>query len=160
MPPLAALTGLAAGTLALLASARPVHGPDRLGYCPTVTVGRYDGGCAEVPAPVPSHGVSWYNGVPWDLAHIPGGSFTRLDLHGARWAGVSLQGAYLDKCDLKGCNLRGAHLRDATFVNCDLTYADLTDADLTGVTSVWTSWPAGFDPQAHGARPEARRDDG
>jgi hypothetical protein len=51
-------------------------------------------------------------------------------------------------CDWRGCDLRGVKLRD-----CDLVSAELEGADLRGcLYDVFTRWPAGFHPQAHGAR--------
>ena len=98
-----------------------------------------------------------------------------LELPRAQWAGIdlhdatliacnfrgcdlfaaSLPGATLTACEFRGGNLGGAILRSVTFWECDLRGADLTDADLAGATyDRFTRWPAGFEPQAHGARME------
>ena len=56
--PLIALTGLAAGTIALLASARPVQAPQRrITHLTHILPASDDGGCSGVPAPVPANGV-------------------------------------------------------------------------------------------------------
>ena len=68
--------------------------------------------------------------------------------------------ARLAGADLRGAGLRGAALREADMQGAWLDGADLTDADLRGTELArahydrFTRWPAGFDPQAHGARLE------
>jgi len=155
--PLMALSGLVAGTIALLASARPVQAPPpapapfRWEYVRALDDG------SEVSDPAPARGKVDREERAWELADIPGGIFQGLDLSGAEWAGVDLHRATFLKCDFSACNLRGADMRSVTLWNCDFTDADLTDVDLNGATFDWsTRWPcpegARFDPQAHGAR--------
>jgi len=143
--PLLALTGLAAGTITLLASARPVLAPQRrvlrlthIRPVPCV------GGCPGVSAPVPSLNIVDARGKAWDLADLPGHVLYRLDLRYAQWAGVDLHGATFTACDFRGCDLSSADLRSATFECCDLRGADLYAADLTGAVSYLSRWPHGL----------------
>lgn len=132
--PLLALTGLAAGTVALLTCERPQPRPPQ----PiTVTVPvPYDGGCSAVPA----------------IAHLRDHENEGQDFSGAEWLGANLRGATFPAGNFRGADLRGVDLPVAYLWECDFTYADLTGANLSGVTfDILTRWPAGFDPQAHGA---------
>jgi hypothetical protein len=152
--PLMALTGVAAGTLALLASARPAQAPERepaVGiYSPLLSID--DRGCSDVAAPVPSHGIIDAGARRWELTDIPGHTVGGLFLQNAEWFAVDLHSASLFACDFQGADLRNADLRGVELLACDFTGADLTDTDLSGATyDTFTRWPAGFDPQAHGA---------
>src|SRR5436309_335421 len=59
--PLAVRTGLAAGTLVLLPCVRPVQAPEPVHRCASyldqIRQIREDGGCSDVPAPVPARGI-------------------------------------------------------------------------------------------------------
>jgi hypothetical protein len=161
--PLMVLTGLAAGTSALVTcdwmepnrpAPRPVSLTDCLATVPD------DAKCADVPAPFPSHGIEDCYHKRWELAAMPGRLLVGLDVRGAEWLGVDLHRAHFVGCDFRGADLRSANLRRARLWRCDLTGADLSDADLTRVDILgatydrFTRWPAGFDPEAHGARLE------
>src|SRR5205823_698063 len=112
--PLRSLTGLAAGTLALLPSARPVQAPAPAHRCiATATPLRYDGGCSYVPAPVLARGIVQAYQLVWMLSAIPGSAVWGLDVRNAEWAGVNLQRATFTQCDFRGCDLRGACLSGA-----------------------------------------------
>jgi Pentapeptide repeats (8 copies) len=74
-----ALTGLAAGSIAVLASARPVQAP-AFQYAPTLMVSHYEGGCSDVPAPAPSHGIVDAEGRRWELSDMPGRPLRGFDL--------------------------------------------------------------------------------
>jgi uncharacterized protein YjbI with pentapeptide repeats len=105
-------------------------------------------------------------------AHLRGANLT-----GANLLGANLTGATLTEANLTGATLNGANLTEASLVRADLsqgspaqhptgaqlvratlTGADLTGAILTGailgeaVYDSETTWPAGFDPKAEGAR--------
>src|SRR5437868_1532036 len=104
--PLMALTGLAGGTMALLASARPVQSPEPAP--PPLLVEKIafpsdDGGCSGVAAPVPAHGIVDAHGREWNLADIPGHIWRGLDLRRGQWAGANLRGATFVGCDFRGC---------------------------------------------------------
>jgi hypothetical protein len=158
--PLSMLAGLTAGTVALLTCERPEPRPPQPLYTwgPVLSVRAYDGGCSEVPAHRPSSSILDYYGKRWKLADMPGQVLACLDLRGAEWFGVDLHRARFVGCDFRGADLRSANLRRARLWKCDLAGADLTGADLTRVEVMgdtyddFTRWPAGFDPQAHGAR--------
>jgi hypothetical protein len=158
--PLIAIAALAGGTVALLACERPGPRPPQpvRVFIPVP----YDGGCSEVPAPVPSFGMIDFDGNPWRIEDIPGHLVEGLDLLGAEWCGVDLGGARLVYCDFSRADLRRAELRRSQIYACSLGGADLTDADLTGAkvySSTFdrsTRWPAGFNPKAHGARLDNR----
>jgi hypothetical protein len=153
--PLTALTGLAAGTIALLSSTRTVQAP-ALQYLPPLIFSRLDGGCSEVPAPVPTHGVAAADGRAWELADMPGHSIRALNLRNAEWGGVDLHGYTFTACEFRGAALAYANLRGAEFWECDLRGADLEGAELTGATyNPFTRWPEGFEPRASGARMDA-----
>ncbi len=78
-------------------------------------------------------------------------NFRGVDLRGVHFVQVN----FLDT-DLAGANLSGADLREAVFRRTDLTGATLAGALLRGAWyDAETRWPAGLDPQAHGARPLA-----
>jgi hypothetical protein len=155
--PLLAFTGLTAGTLALLASAGPVQAPM------TVVMGRpfavepsnvgQDGGCSDVPAPVPSHGIRDARGRLWELGDIPGREVKGLKLAGAEWSGMILRGETFTAWDFCNADLRNADLSNSCLWECDFSGAELTGTNLSEVSyDIFTRWPAGFDPQAHGAR--------
>src|SRR5437868_4974420 len=105
---LIALTGLAAGTIALLASARPVQAPApaRQDFGKIVTV-LNDGGRTELtePGEVPSHNVADSQRRLWDLADIRGREVKGLHLERADWFGVNLHGTTLTACNFRGCDL-------------------------------------------------------
>jgi uncharacterized protein YjbI with pentapeptide repeats len=103
------------------------------------------------------------------------------DLRGAFLASLNLRRSDLSDANLAGADLSGTCLRRADLRRADLCQADLSDADLTGanlaqtklfgamlaspfatavlIQTRWTGarydqrtrWPAGFNPQAHGA---------
>jgi hypothetical protein len=88
--PLMALTGLAAGTVALLASAQPVQTPAP-SWGPEANPGMFvpphdalaardDGGCSNVPGSAPARGLVDSAGHPYELADVPGAGVTRLEL--------------------------------------------------------------------------------
>jgi uncharacterized protein YjbI with pentapeptide repeats len=83
---------------------------------------------------------------------------TGADLRGAEMAGATLAGAILRGASLRGANLKDANLRAASLGDVDLSGANLVGANLTGVDltqaryDAKTEWPAGFDPQWHGAQ--------
>src|SRR5690349_15630399 len=91
--PFLALTGLAAGTLALLASARPVQAPT-----PMMPRDGCRDDCFDLPAPVPAHGIVDAEGRAWELADIPHHVLIGLDLRNAEWFGADLHGAFLVAC--------------------------------------------------------------
>jgi hypothetical protein len=130
--PLIVLTGLAAGTLALLACERRVQAPTR-DYGPgMIIVTRNADECSG----------------PCDPSEIKGGFFFDVKIPGAH-----LSGRVLTECTFDRTNLRGATFRGVTFRRCKFIDCDLAGADLTGATyDRFTQWPPGFDPQAHGAR--------
>jgi hypothetical protein len=148
--PLMALTGMAAGTLALLACDRPRPAPmlvitEKPIPIQPIPTGQHDG-CWDAPARLLSHGIVDAEGRFWDVAEIPAHTVRGVDVGNAEWAGVDLHGASLLACDFRGCDLRGANLRDVRLRDCGFAGADLTDADLTGATfDRGTRWPAGFD---------------
>src|SRR5436309_513797 len=91
--PLMALTGSAAGTVALLASARPVQaptGPYR---------GSRAGGVRE--AEMGYDIVDWYGRI-WQLGESPGQRVRGLILPNAEWHGADLHTATLIDCDFRG----------------------------------------------------------
>jgi hypothetical protein len=178
--PLIAIAALAAGTVALLASARTAQEPMTLIIAPPFpvepTLSRPDGGCSDAYPPDPAHGVVDADGRRWELADMPGHTLRGLDLRNAVWVEVDLRGASFEHCDFRGaalnganlegasfteCNLRdsdlrGANLRSVTFYNTDLSGASLDGAEFTNAEDIlgWsgrgTIWPAGFKPDAHG----------
>jgi hypothetical protein len=134
MLPLMALTGLAAGTIVLLASARPVQAPVR---APELAARVLCGG-----------GDKWCAGRDDSCC---GGD----DFRNAAWAAVDLHSDTFVQCDFRFADLRGADFRGCRLYACNFTAANLTEVDLTGATfDRLTRWPAGFNPQAHGARVE------
>jgi hypothetical protein len=86
-------------------------------------------------------------------ADLFGADLFGADLRGADLGGVLLSEADLSGADLSAANLADADLSHANLCGADLTAADLTGADLTGARyDSRTLWPAGFDPDSHGAR--------
>lgn len=78
----------------------------------------------------------------------------------ANLRGTVLLMAYLDSADLRGADLSGAILKGAWLEGTNLKGADLRGADLSGaIYDGHTAWPAGFDPQARGARMDPWGDD-
>jgi hypothetical protein len=134
--PLIATAGLSAGTVALLACERPEpRPPTPLPVDPWVAVA-YDG-CSEVPA----------------IARLRDHENKGQDFSGAEWPGAKLRGTTFTACNFRGGDFRGTDFTGADLWECDFTGAELTGANLSGVTyDIFTRWPAGFDPQAHGAR--------
>jgi hypothetical protein len=151
--PLTVLTGLAAGTVALLACERPEPRPPRpasLTYCFGAVPD--DGGCSDTSARWPSCDIVDSDGGRWCLSEIPAQMVVGIHVGGAEWFGVNLNGATLLRCDFRAADLRCADMQQAHLWDCDFSGADLTDANLTDATfDVFTLWPAGFHPQAHGA---------
>jgi uncharacterized protein YjbI with pentapeptide repeats len=78
-------------------------------------------------------------------------------LAGANLTDVMFSGAILTRADLSGANLTDATLAGATLTQADLCRANLCnvylrEANLRGARyDDATRWPAGFDPEAHGA---------
>jgi hypothetical protein len=68
----------------------------------------------------------------WRLSH---GVFIRIDFRGADLRGADLSDARRQHCDLRGADLRGTRLQGALYN---------------------PRWPAGSNPQAHGARDAER----
>jgi len=66
-----------------------------------------------------------------------GAIMTRADLTGANLTDGTLAGATLTQADLRGANLHNVYLREANLRGARYDAA--------------TRWPAGFDPEAHGA---------
>jgi hypothetical protein len=119
--PLVALTGLAAGTIALLASARPVREP-KGGFerCPPSRPKMI-----EASDPVPARGIIDADGRRWSLADLSGDTLRGLNLRNARWAGVDLRRATFVECNFRGCDLNCANLHGTTFKRCRLDSAKL-----------------------------------
>jgi pentapeptide repeat protein len=134
---LMALIGLAAGTLALLASARPVA----VSVSPTFAS----------PLPSPRAGIRDAFGKEWNLEDLkPGATLVGADLRAARWRGVDLRGAKLAWCDLRHADLSGADLRGAWLLGVDLAGAKLDGTRLEATLfSSETRWPTRFDPGRH-----------
>ena len=98
-------------------------------------------------------------------ANLVGANLTAATLTEADLTGAALWKANLTRASLVGADLsQGSppqHPTGAQLVNAILTGADLTGAILTGailgeaVYDSGTTWPAGFDPEAAGARLEA-----
>jgi uncharacterized protein YjbI with pentapeptide repeats len=150
--PLVALTGSAAGILALFASAGP---PAR--SAPARTSARPGASRPGVDFNIVDH----YARV-WQLAEIPAHRVRGLILPNAAWQGADLHRATLLECDFTGADLRRANLRGTRLVDCRLEGADLRGADLTGAVFSGatfgttfdnrTLWPKGFNPEGEGAR--------
>jgi hypothetical protein len=146
--PLMAFAGVAAGTIALLTSARPTKRRSPAGPSAAARAGE----------PGVGYNIVDYYGRIWQLHEIPGHKVRWLILPNAQWHGVDLHGATLIDCDFKGADLRGADLRDARLADCELERADLSGADLTGSDLSGTTfddrtrWPEGFDPAGRGAQ--------
>lgn len=108
--------------------------------------------------------------------HLPGANLRQAALAGANLRGAVLRGADLREAnfsslayfpggaaglakgaDLQHADLRDAKLGNANLIDTDLRSADLRGADLTGAYFArarydsHTRWPAGFEPQRHGA---------
>src|SRR5947208_3246063 len=123
--PLIALTGLAAGTIALLANARHVRVEARearvrlnlaqiraaLSLYMNSPMSLDDLTTGSIPIPRPCSDIRDADGRRWELADIPGHTLRGLDLRGAEWAGVVLHGATFVDCDFRDCDLRNADLR-------------------------------------------------
>ena len=98
--------------------------------------------------------------LPPALSHarLVGASLRRAVLARADLCGADLRGADLRSADLAETNLACACLRGATLRGADLAGACLRGADLAGADfrgaryDARTDWPAGFDPEARGAR--------
>jgi hypothetical protein len=129
--PLLAIAALAASTAALLACERPQPRPPQ--PIARMVAVPYDGGCSEVPGPVPAHGILDADGRRWELADMPGHVLAGLDLRGAEWSRVTLHDADLSGCDFRGADLRGADFTKATVWECDFTGADVRHAGWTTV---------------------------
>jgi hypothetical protein len=98
-------------------------------------------------------------------ARAASANLTRANLEQAVLSGANLQRAPLHNADLRNAKLndlgnqvtfrlRGAaDLRNADLTGADLRGANLQGAILTGARyDARTRWPAGFDPEKHGAR--------
>jgi Pentapeptide repeats (8 copies) len=130
--PLMALAGLAAGTLALLSSARPVQvpAPELLR---AVGPGRYftRAGCMQ-GLPVPRSGFCDAHGRRWTLEDLrPGALLVGADLRGIQWSGADLHGVRFKWCDLRGARLEGCDLVGVEMSDCRLDGADLARANLS-----------------------------
>src|SRR5260370_1101799 len=83
---------------------------------------------------------------------------TGADLRGADLRGATLRWATLEQTNLRGADLEGADLEGADLERANLIRANLQGANLTGANLTNaeygqdTRWPAGFDPQQHGAK--------
>lgn len=76
------------------------------------------------------------------------------DLRGKDLRHRNLAGADLSETVLAGADLRGANLTNACLYHTNLWRAKLRGTNLRGATyNHWTTWPDGFNPIAHGARP-------
>jgi hypothetical protein len=163
--PLIELIGMVAVLVALLALDRPR--PERVpaqGWGPAANPAppphdsvtfRNDGGCSDVPAPVPSHRLVDSAGRLWELANLRGREGDGMKLAGALWFWVILRGSTFTACVFRGADLRQADLADSSLWECDLSGADFTDANPTGASSdLFTRWPSGFSLQEHGTRLE------
>jgi uncharacterized protein YjbI with pentapeptide repeats len=145
--PLIAIAALAGGTVALLACERPNLRPPQ--PITGVVAAPYDGGCSDVPA----HRFVDRAGHQWELADLRGREIKGMTIVGLGWFGAVLRGETFTACDFCNADLRDADLSNSCLWGCDFTGADLTDADLSGVTyDIFIRWPAGFEPQMHGAR--------
>jgi hypothetical protein len=156
--PLPILAGLAAGTVALLVYARPVQA-----LAPSVSIAR-PATLREGQVRVVTARECWMEDsrVPRYSGEVRERSVLCLVSTG-RWMGttspeppvrrISLEGADLYDLDLGATDLRNANIRAARLRGCNFSEARLTGADLRGaIFDRFTRWPAGFDPQAHGAR--------
>ena len=77
----------------------------------------------------------------------------KADLRGAFMRGANLQGADLREAQLNSADLRAADLRGAWLEGTKMGVKTLTEPNLHGALyDRRTRWPAGFSPQAHGAR--------
>lgn len=135
--PLLALTGLAAGTITLLASARPVHAPNPPTVIRLNPWGIAGGGCCAVSAPTPAHGIADADERRWELADIPGHTLRGLDVHGAQWAGVDIHNTTFIECDFRNCDLRCANLRGVAFIDCDMGNTNLDGAAAWDCAAWW-----------------------
>lgn len=127
--PLLEIAVLVAAVIALRWCERPEPRPPQpVPHLTHILPARDDGGCSNVPAPVPAHGIVDAEGRAWDLADIPGHTLRGLDLRNAEWAGVDLHGATFIGCDFRGCDLRSAQVDGVTFEQCRLQRASLTGA--------------------------------
>jgi hypothetical protein len=86
-------------------------------------------------------------------ANLSGADLISTTLERARLQGAILKDADLFEARLKGANFTGADLSGAHLEGADFTGATLTGANLRGATfDTGTRWPAGFEPERHGAR--------
>lgn len=116
----------------------------------------------EVPACVAVHPTHRMGPLPAGQYVSDGGcqvwlarqeEYRNLDLRGWLMGAADFHGCTFTACDFRGAVLSHANLRGALLWECDLRGADLEFADLTGATyDIFTRWPEGFDPRAHGAR--------
>ena len=136
--PLMVLAGLAAGTIALLASALPVQAPPPALHITVNPRGVASGGCGDVSAPVPAFGMVDADGRRWELADLPGRTLRGLDLHGAQWAGVDLHNACFIGCNFRDGDLRCANLRHVAFIDCDMGNTNLDGAHARDCAAWWT----------------------
>jgi hypothetical protein len=146
--PFTVLAGLVAGTLALLASARPVQAPEpeRVVFFACressltqdfLAAGARNGGCSDAPTPVPPSGIRDVRGKAWSLCDLqPGAVLDGADLRRAQWAGVGLRGVTFRRCRLDEADLTGVDLTGCRFVRCDLLEACLEHARLARSTWV------------------------
>jgi hypothetical protein len=121
-----------------------------------------------------------FRGCSMREADLTQANLRRADMREARLVGASLQfadlrGTVFDGADLTDAKVMHANLRDASLVGAVLTRANFLDShlqganlqgtNLEGVTLAGaeydrrTQWPAGFDPEAAGARLDQRTRD-
>src|SRR5262245_38902748 len=123
--PLLVLTGLAAGSITLLASPTPRRAPAytcilHASASLTPAVARkFEAACSGDFYPVPAHRIHDATGRLWELEEIPGQEVRGLELSGAEWGGVSLHGATFTACNFRDCDLEGADLSGVTLWECD-----------------------------------------
>jgi hypothetical protein len=91
---------------------------------------------------------AWGSGARLQDAKLYG-----ANLQEARLAKANLEHAHLYEANLEGANLHGANLQNANLCRAKMRDANLTNANLGAVVySAATEWPAGFNPNEHGAR--------
>jgi uncharacterized protein YjbI with pentapeptide repeats len=111
---------------------------------------------SQLPAPTrgwPPRGREHLAGADLHLAALSFALFSGADLRRADLHEAWLRDTCLHAADLREADLHDAHLEGADLDAADLRGANLGGADLQGATfTPETTWPAGFDPVAAGAR--------